>query len=75
MIRVTGGKKLARTINFFKKRENWNEIVWVAMNNVADEIRDDAEKKLYEKWKKILEKQEKASSLQYTGEVTIHTLD
>ena len=52
MIRVTGGKKLARTINFFKKRENWNEIVWVAMNNVADEIRDDAEKKLYEKWKK-----------------------
>ena len=49
MIRVTGGKKLARTINFFKKRENWNEIVWVAMNNVADEISDDAEKKLYEK--------------------------
>jgi len=52
MIQVTGGKKLARTINFFKKRKNWNEILWTAMENVADEVRDDAENKLYQKWKK-----------------------
>ena len=52
MIQVTGGKKLARSINFFKKRKNWNEILWTAMENVADEVRDDAENKLYQKWKK-----------------------
>jgi hypothetical protein len=51
-IRVTGGKKLARTINFFKKRKNWNEIIWVAMENVADDIRDDAESKVYAKFKR-----------------------
>jgi len=47
-----GYRKLSNSINFFKKRKNWNEILWTAMENVADEIRDDAEDKLYQKWNK-----------------------
>jgi len=48
-IRVTGKKQFGRAINFFKKRENWNKIAWVAAENVADSIKDDAKKKLYER--------------------------
>ena len=42
MMQVTDGKKLTRSINFFKKRENWNQILIQAMSNVAHEVRDDA---------------------------------
>ena len=49
---IKGGKKLARSINFFKKRENWNKILIQAMSNVAHEVRDDAEKKVYQRWKR-----------------------
>ena len=51
-IKVTGGKKFTRTINFFKKRDNWVSILDKAAKNVVNEIRDDAETKLYNRWKK-----------------------
>tara|TARA_R110002096_G_scaffold284939_1_gene478801 strand:+ start:339 stop:857 length:519 start_codon:yes stop_codon:yes gene_type:complete len=53
-VKIDEGKhrKFNASINFLKKEANWNKMVWVAMNNVADNIRDDAEKKLYSKWKR-----------------------
>ena len=51
-IKVEDYGKFKASINFLKKEKNWNEMVWVAMNNVADDIRNDAENKLYQKWKK-----------------------
>ena len=42
-----------RSINFYKKEENWQEILEVAANNVADEIRDDAENILYSQVNKV----------------------
>ena len=51
-IKVENYGKFKASINFLKQEKNWNEMVWVAMNNVADDIRDDAENKLYQKWKK-----------------------
>jgi hypothetical protein len=47
---VTGGKKFASSINFLKQQKNWNQMVWVAMHNVADDIREDAVKKLFTKF-------------------------
>jgi len=51
-IKVTGGKKFTRTINFFKKRDNWVLILDKAAKNVAGAIRDNAEKKVYTKFKR-----------------------
>ena len=51
-MQVTDGKKLTRSINFFKKEDNWKQILIQAMSNVAHEVRDDAEKKLYSRWNK-----------------------
>tara|TARA_Y100000401_G_scaffold95290_1_gene81951 strand:+ start:258 stop:770 length:513 start_codon:yes stop_codon:yes gene_type:complete len=51
-IKVTGGKKFTRTINFYKKEKNWVSILDKAAKNVANDIRDDAETKLYNRWKK-----------------------
>ena len=35
------------TINFFKKKENWVEILEEAADNVADQIKDDAKRLAY----------------------------
>ena len=51
-VKVTGGKKFTRTINFFKKQSNWLSILDKAAKNVAGAIRDDAEKRVYTKFKK-----------------------
>ena len=51
-LKIIGATKVTNSINFFKKRENWNEILTQAMSNVAQEIRDNAEKKIYQRWKK-----------------------
>ena len=51
-VKIEDYGKFKASINFLKKEANWNKMVWVALNNVADGIRDDAEKKLYERWKK-----------------------
>ena len=52
-IKVENYGKFKASINFLKQEKNWNKMVWVAMNNVADDIRDDAEAKLYEKRKRV----------------------
>ena len=44
-VKVTGGKKFTRTINFYKKQKNWVSILDKAAKNVAAAIRDDAEKR------------------------------
>ena len=41
---IVGATKVANSINFFKKRENWQDILTTAMSKVAHKIRDDAEK-------------------------------
>ena len=51
-IKVENYGKFKASINFLKKEKNWNKMVWVAMNNVADKIRDDAEKRVYTKFKR-----------------------
>jgi hypothetical protein len=51
-LKVIGATKVTNSINFFKKRENWKEILTQAMSNVAQKIRDNAEKKIYQRWKK-----------------------
>ena len=51
-MRVTGGKKFTRTINFFKNQCIWNKILLQASKNVAKDIRDDAERRVYTKFKK-----------------------
>jgi len=50
-VRVKGGKKFTRTINFFKKQSNWLSILSKASTNVAGAIRDDAEKRVYTKFR------------------------
>ena len=47
---VKGGKKFNASINFLKQEKNWNQMVWVAMHNIADDIREDAVKKLFTKF-------------------------
>ena len=59
-IKVENYGKFKASINFLKQQKNWNEMVWVAMNNVADDIRDDAEAKLYEKRKRVTGKSGKS---------------
>ena len=49
---IVGATKVANSINFFKKRENWQDILTTAMSKVAHKIRDDAEKKIYQRWKR-----------------------
>jgi len=51
-VKVTGGKKFTRTINFYKKEKNWVSILDKAAKNVAAAIRDDAEKRVYTKFTK-----------------------
>tara|TARA_R100001510_G_scaffold43335_1_gene39776 strand:- start:367 stop:879 length:513 start_codon:yes stop_codon:yes gene_type:complete len=51
-MQVTEGGKLTRSVNFFKKQSNWNKILRRAMENVAGDIRNDAEIRLYQRWKK-----------------------
>ena len=51
-LKVIGATKVTNSINFFKKRENWQDILTTALSNVAQKIRDDAEKKIYQRWKK-----------------------
>ena len=50
--KLIGSTKVANSINFFKKRENWQDILTTAMIKVAHKIRDDAEKKIYQRWKR-----------------------
>ena len=59
-IKVENYGKFKASINFLKQEKNWNEMVWVAMNNVADDIRDDAEAKLYERRKRVTGKSGKS---------------
>jgi len=49
---IVGATKVTNSINFFKKEDNWNKILTQAMSNVAQKIRDNAEKKIYQRWKK-----------------------
>ena len=51
-LKVIGATKVTNSINFFKKRENWQDILTTALSNVAQKIRDDAEKKIYQRWKR-----------------------
>ena len=41
-------KDFYRTINFFKKKDNWVDILETAANNVADDIESDAKTKVYQ---------------------------
>ena len=50
--KIIGATKVTNSINFFKKRENWQDILTTALSNVANAIRDDAEKKVYQRWKR-----------------------
>jgi hypothetical protein len=50
--KIIGATKVTNSINFFKKRENWQDIFTTALSNVANAIRDDAEKKVYQRWKR-----------------------
>lgn len=48
--KVKGGKKFTRIINIYKKEKNWTTILRTASLELADEIRDNAEKKVYTKF-------------------------
>ena len=45
-ITIKGGAKFSNSINFFKKRENWRDILETAANNVADDIKESARNKV-----------------------------
>ena len=47
-VEITGDKYFFNTINFFKKKSNWQQIMAGAAEKVAKDIEKDAKKKLYQ---------------------------
>ena len=47
-VEITGDKYFFNTINFFKKKSNWQQIMAGAAEKVAKDIQKDAKKKLYQ---------------------------
>ena len=45
-LEIYGEKNFFRTINFFKKRENWMDILETAADNVADDLKESARSKV-----------------------------
>ena len=45
-LEIYGEKNFFRTINFFKKRENWMDILETAANNLADDLKESARNKV-----------------------------
>jgi len=51
-ITIEGEKYFFSSINFYKKRENWRDILQAAAENVSDEMKGDAKKMAYSHFKR-----------------------
>jgi hypothetical protein len=55
-----GQKKFTRTVNFYKKQSNWNKILMQAGKNVAEDIKQDGIKRLFQKFNNVTGKLKKS---------------
>lgn len=76
-IELRGEKHFFSTINFFKKQQNWQDILVAASNNVAQDILVDAKQKLYQYsgGRKNTKLKKRTGGLENAVKVSVDTFD